>query len=306
VRPISRGERDWLCHELAPGGRVVRVRALRGGVSCSVHALLLESAADTRQNVVVRRYGEDWNNDPDVCEREFKLLQALARLDYPAPRPLLLDRDGAIFATPTLVMTRLSGRADLQPRNIDGFLEQLAQALANLHRLPTSGSDFLPRHTDRVESAIERRAQREDPLESTVWQRVHALWPTVARDTRVIHGDFWPGNTVWYRTRLSGVVDWEMAALGTPARDVATCRCDLANLFDPDTADAFARRYERAAGASVSDLAFWDLLVSTGALRYIDDWSVGYRALGRDDLTAPEARRRVERFARAALAETEH
>jgi aminoglycoside phosphotransferase (APT) family kinase protein len=211
VKPISQAALKWLCRELAPGGRVVRVRPMRGGVSRSVHAVWLETAGGARRGVVVRRYGEDWNDDQGVCGREFKLLEA------------------------------------------------------------------------------------------RVWDVVHAMWPAIAYEQRVVHGDFWPGNTVWHSDRLSGVIDWETAALGSASRDVATCRLDLANLFDLETADAFTCCYETAMGARVANLPFWDLLVATGALRYIENWARGYRDLGRTDLSGELARARVEQFARAAL-----
>ena len=119
---------------------------------------------------------------------------------------------------------------------------------------------------------------------------------------RLLHGDFWPGNTVWYRERLSGVIDWEMAHRGDPARDVATCRGDLAILFGRAAADDFTRRYEAARGAPVHGLAFWNLYTVRGAMRYMDEWAVGYRALDRPDLDGPAARgstRRVRPLATA-------
>ncbi|MDQ3811321.1 MAG: phosphotransferase, partial [Chloroflexota bacterium] len=118
---------------------------------------------------------------------------------------------------------------------------------------------------------------------------------------KLLHGDFWPGNTIWFRQRLTGVIDWELARLGDAARDVATCRCDLAVLFDLATADLFARLYEAATGAAVPNLPFWDVYSSTSALWYMSDWVRAYQMLGRRDLTADQARGRVAVFAEAAL-----
>jgi hypothetical protein len=95
-----------------------------------------------------------------------------------------------------------------------------------------------------------------------------------------------------------------MAALGFPAKDVATCRCDLTNLFDLATAEAFTRLYEEHMGERIDDLPFWDLQVVTGALQYIHHWAEGYRALGRADLSGARAKQTVDLFARAALAKT--
>jgi aminoglycoside phosphotransferase (APT) family kinase protein len=173
-----------------------------------------------------------------------------------------------------------------------------------MHHLPTEQFDFLPRQQAHVDRGIQRGRLGDDALEAEVRRTVSRVWPSIGDEARLVHGDYWPGNTVFLRGRLSGVIDWEMAALGYPAKDVATCRCDLTNLFDLATADAFTRMYEEAAGRSVANLPFWDLQVATGALQYIDHWAEGYRALGRSDLSGDRAKQSVQLFARVALAKT--
>ena len=55
------------------------------------------------------------------------------------------------------------------------------------------------------------------------------LWPAVARDGPVlVHGDFWAGNTLWQRHRLTGIVDWEMVARASRGYDVGYTHMDLA------------------------------------------------------------------------------
>ena len=49
--------------------------------------------------------------------------------------------------------------------------------------------------------------------------------------------------------RLTGVVDWPHAAVGSRGSDVGHCRLNLAVLFDAETADDYLARYERAADA---------------------------------------------------------
>jgi aminoglycoside phosphotransferase (APT) family kinase protein len=305
MRPPAPSALDALRDALVPGGDVVRVRPLRGGISCSVHVVRLADACGVRRNVVVRRYGDDWQaEDPAVCTREFKLLAVLSLRGLPVPRPLLLDQEGSTFGAPTIVMTRVGGRALLSPRDVDSYLQQLAEVLVALHRVPIAELDFLPRQRPRVEAILARGPASTDRLEAQVWAAVRSLWPSVAAAdcATVIHGDYWPGNTIWQNGRLRGVVDWEMAQLGDAARDVATCRCDLTVLFDIETADEFVRRYERIRGTAVADLPFWSLFVATGALRYMHEWVAGYHALGRPDLDGPAARARVADYARVLLA----
>jgi len=181
------------------------------------------------------------------------------------------------------------------------FARQLADALAELHQLPIGELGFLPRRPPR----LERGPASDDPLEAEVWSALRALWPAVEvaqPEPVLIHGDYWPGNTIWQRGRLSGVVDWEMAQVGNPARDVATCRCDLSVLFDVSAADVFTRRYECQRGHPVVDQRFWDLYVVSIAMRWMHEWVVGYQALGRADLDGPTAQARLARYARTRLA----
>jgi aminoglycoside phosphotransferase (APT) family kinase protein len=275
---------------------------MHGGVSCSVHEVQLQRADGSRLRVVVRRYGQDWQHDTAASGREFRVLQVLSRAGMAVPNVLLHEEAGEVFGAPTLVISRLPGKPSLLPRNLHDYLRQLAAALAQVHAVPTDGLEFLPTLHDRTERHFASFPDLPEPLLREVREVAAALWPSIAVGSRLIHGDYWPGNTVWFRERMMGIIDWEMAGLGSPGKDVATCRCDITNLFDLRAADEFTRLYEEAAGEPVADLTFWDLQVATGAIRYIDHWSEGYRALGRTELSAPEAAARVASFARAALA----
>ena len=289
---------------VAPDGQVTRVRPLRGGISSSVHLVQLKDATGERQAVVVRRYGEYWlRTDPAVCGREFKLLGILARSDFPAPRPLMVDEQGGQFGAPTVVMSRLPGRPLLSPRDLSGYLQQMAHTLAELHRLPTHELGFLPDQRDMVGRVLSKHPETDDELQLEVHAAATAEWAREkTSETRrvLVHGDYWPGNLLWVRGRLVGVVDWEQPRLGDPAKDVATARGDLWVLFGQAAADEFVKEYERAAGVSV-DLRFWNLLISSWAVPEMREWAVAYRILGRPDLTAEVAVERIRAFARAAL-----
>jgi aminoglycoside phosphotransferase (APT) family kinase protein len=281
------------------------VRPLRGGISSSVHLVQLEDAAGKRRAVVVRRYGQYWQRtDPAVGGREFKLLRILAQSAFPSPGALMVDDAGGPFGAPTVVMTRLPGQPLLAPRDLTSYLRQMARTLAELHHLPTDELGFLPDQRDMVTRVLSQRPETDDALQLEVWETAVAEWSRISqiREQRVlVHGDYWPGNLVWVRGRLTGVVDWEQPRLGDLVKDVATCRGDLWVLFGQPAADEFLREYERAAGINVHNLRFWELLVSIEAVREMPEWAVGYRMLGRPDLTTETAVPRIRAFARAAL-----
>lgn len=56
-----------------------------------------------------------------------------------------------------------------------------------------------------------------------------------------------PGNVLWRRGRLTGVVDWQSACIGPPSIDIAHCRANLLG-YAPDLADIFTRNAADATG----------------------------------------------------------
>lgn len=281
------------------------MRPLRGGISASVHVVLLQDAAGERRAVVVRRYGEYLEGmGPAASGREYKTLEVLAQHAFPAPRPLMLDAAGGPFDGPTVIMTRLPGRPLLAPRDLSGYLRQMAATLAQLHRLPTHDLAFLPDQRDMVNRVLGEPLQTDDELHLAVFTAARAEWSRISQhETKatLVHGDYWPGNMVWVRGRLVGIVDWEQPRLGDPVRDVATCRGDLSVLFGQSAADEFANAYESAAGVTIDGLRFWDLLISSWAVPEMKQWAVAYRILGRPDLTTEVAVGGIRAFAQAAL-----
>jgi aminoglycoside phosphotransferase (APT) family kinase protein len=313
LRAPPREVLDRLCAAVLPGGRVARVRRLRGGLDAGTHALDLAGSGGERLSLVLRRPHEWGDGDRgEELRRQWRLLGALARLGLPAPRPVLLDETGALFGTPAIVTSRLPGRAVLAPRRLEPWLSGLAEALGAIHRATAGGAalSFLPNADGHLDRELGRSLPRRTRAAATPAGRalLAALERGRAGLTRtvpaLIHGDYWAGNTVWLRGRLTGVVDWGEAQLGAPAADVGYCRMDLAMLVGPRAPDLFLRAYERAMDRAVADLWFWDLL---GALRALPDpavWLPGYHDLGRADMTAERMRARLHGFIARALART--
>ena len=68
-----------------------------------------------------------------------------------------------------------------------------------------------------------------------------------ANDHVFIHRDFYPGNVLWNRRHVSGVVDWEAASIGPRSVDVAHCRINL--LYDDlSRAELFRHEWEQVSG----------------------------------------------------------
>src|SRR3712207_6292055 len=132
---------------LAPGSRPANVRRLGGGVMMAMHTLDLV-APSGRRRLVVRRCPP---GAPPVfvefLRQGWRVLGLLERAGLPAPRPVYADFAGEIFdGLPTVVLTRVPGRGDLNPRDRDVWCRRLGAALAALHTTPRERlpGDVLP------------------------------------------------------------------------------------------------------------------------------------------------------------------
>jgi len=66
----------------------------------------------------------------------------------------MVDDAGGPFGAPTVIMTRLPGRPLLAPRDLRGYLRQIAQTLAQLHRLPIDELSFLRDQRDMISRVL--------------------------------------------------------------------------------------------------------------------------------------------------------
>lgn len=310
-RAPSRPQLAAIAAAVQPGSVVGAVKRLRGGVASGMHAVQLRGPGDAVRWVVVRRYGR-WRveQEPVVAQREWATLTALAAVAAPTPLPLWLDAEGAICGCPTIVTSRLPGRGLLAPRDPLACARGLAHGLAAIHAAPLDPAalDLLEDQRRELAHLLDRDAPppglAEKPGGPEAWAMMRRWWPhmTPTSPPRLVHGDYWPGNTLWHRGRLSGIVDWEQTRRGDPAQDVACCRLDLALLLGPAAADCLLKTYEAVTGQPVPRIYFWDLYMSTWATMSLDEWLKGYHDLGRTDLTLAEARARLARFTDDALA----
>lgn len=117
----------------------------------------------------------------------------------------------------------------------------------------------------------------------------------------MIYEDFWPGNTVWYRGKLAGVIDWRNAKVGDARLDLAQCRLDV--LLVCGLADALTDAYALAAGAPVRDLWFFDLLLGLRALLEYRFWLMGYHDASLTLVTEELAVERIHALLSGALRE---
>jgi aminoglycoside phosphotransferase (APT) family kinase protein len=244
------------------GGTVTSTRALRGGISSAVHLLGVRLDGGETAQVVLRRYvrPEITSEVPDIAGREARILRFVAGAPLPTPDLLGVDPVGSEAGVPAVLMSYLAGRVDWFPSDLDRWLERLAELLAVIHAtvLPPGGaSSALPNFSPYEQSVYEPPDWARWP---DVWERAfevfHGPEPQLSRT--FIQRDFHPGNVLWRRGSVSGVVDWQAACEGPPTADVGHCRTNLYR-YGLEAADRFTDLWERLTGRSYDP---WSEIVS--------------------------------------------
>jgi aminoglycoside phosphotransferase (APT) family kinase protein len=288
---------EWVAGRFGPDARVVGVRRLRNAWAAAVHAVDIEAPDGERHEVVLRRWVRaDQPPDPGVVENEAAALSVVASAAaLTTPVLVAFDVTAAFTDVPALVMTRLHGHDVLAPPDLDAFLDGLVASLRAIHSVaipPASGiGEYRPWGLELLADAP-GWSRRPD-----VWRRAIAIArrPVPAAPTVLCHRDFHPGNVLWHRGRVSGVVDWTHTCLGPAAADVAHCRTNLALLFGLEVADEFARRY-----GPVADRAWFDIVDTVGAG---DPEVWRWHDAGRADITVDTVVRTRDDLLAAAVAQ---
>jgi aminoglycoside phosphotransferase (APT) family kinase protein len=250
----SKASRAWVAAEFGPGGTVVAVTRLRGGVSSAMHLFTVDDARGERHRAVLRRWMDSEHVDgAERVEREAHVLEQLRGTGIPTPRVLAIDPAGSSCGEAALLMSYLPGRVELHPADPEHWLEQLATMLVRIHNVDV--------RAPAAESWLDR-----DSLVVPSWTKRPELWRDAIAlvdeepprdDQTLIHHDYQHFNLLWRRGRISGVVDWVFGSTGSPTMDVGHCRLNLAVLYSPAYARRFLDLYERESGRAINP--WWDV-----------------------------------------------
>ena len=268
-----------------PQLRLVRSAALGGGVSSQVTAIETELPGGRAGKLVLRQYGAaNLRSDPHVATHEYELLSLLHATGLPVPRPCHADESCTIVPVPCLVTEFIDGEAVTGPTRLkqplDDFTGQLAGALAQLHRAAFTLADA-PYLADAQRIATRKVGARpafpdESLNEPAVRTALARAWPPRRVNRPVLlHGDYWPGNTLWQHGKLTGVIDWEDAMLGDPLADVGCARMETCMAFGASAAGEFTRHYRALMpDLDLAALPHWDLYAALRHAGRMGEWGL--------------------------------
>jgi aminoglycoside phosphotransferase (APT) family kinase protein len=209
VREFKGGQSNPTYHLSTPGARYVLRRKPPGKLLRSAHAV----------------------------DREFRVISALNRVDFPVPRAHLLCEDESVIGTAFYVMECVEGRVlwdqlmrDLSADERRSIFESKIQILAWLHTTDYEAlglSDFgrpgnyFARQISRWTKQYVASETEEIPEMNRLIEWLPANLPEDETCT-IIHGDYKLDNMVVHPTepRVIAILDWELSTLGNPLGDL--------------------------------------------------------------------------------------
>lgn len=170
--------------------------------------------------------------------REYSVLEAVKRGEFPAPHPLVACDDPHVIGVPFFVMDHIEGlilrdRAEaelLDPRQRRAAAEAAISTLARLHALDyevcglrrsPSSEPFLRRQISRWSEQWNRwRIEGVGEMDELA-QALVASAPD-DEDLSVVHGDYRLDNVILNPRdgSVAAVLDWELATVGDPLADL--------------------------------------------------------------------------------------
>ncbi|MBW5469572.1 phosphotransferase [Brevibacillus formosus] len=273
-----------LVHNMNPSAKLLRAWELKGGISAQVTALEMETPDGTKKKVVVRQHGQaDLKRNPQIASDEFKLLQILKAAGLPTPTPYHLEASSDMFTTPCLVIEFIDGQTVTAPADLSSFLQQAAFVLTRIHSVDVSRlvDTYLPKQEEAITEKLHKRpAILDNSLdEGLIREVLESVWPLPqANAASLLHGDFWPGNTMWKEEKLAAVIDWEDAAIGDPLSDLGNVRLEILWAFGVEAMNDFTLHYQSASKTlDYSQLPYWDLCAALRPASNLSDWGLEKR-----------------------------
>jgi aminoglycoside phosphotransferase (APT) family kinase protein len=256
---------EWAAAAFGPNARVLHARSRPGGTSSAIHVVTVDDGHGERHHAVLRRYVR-----PDVMHEasaevaiEAAALRLLAASSLPTPRLIAADHSGEAAGVPAVLMSLLPGRIEWapSPARLEPFLERLAGPLLAIGEVTVPTNAPIPAYRP-YELGRTLGPPPWSRLPRRVWDTAVALYQGAPPlpDRRFIHRDYHPGNVLWRRGAVSGVVDWQHASLGALEADVGHCRANLHGHFSAAVADRFLRIWQAISGRTDYH-PYWDVAV---------------------------------------------
>ena len=254
---------------LLPHVKYKSSRILEGGVSSEVYLIAVESKKGEEKIVLRTEGGPPAENS---IKTEYLLLEKLHQTKVPCAKPIHLDHSKEILDKDFMLMTYLEGTIEIPKIKNFGFLNKMVGILKKIHNVDTKILPTLPCRFDPTYDLFEflpnARINKELKAILKGYDTSYSGKPVL------LHGDFWPGNILWTKDEISGVLDWEYAAIGDPVSDLAVASLELKYDYGKRGVDRFLDLYSKNFSIDQSRFSLWLIYVSASTLFFIDEWNL--------------------------------
>ena len=276
---------DCLASKLDGFAGPLRVRQFVGGQSNPTYQL----SDGSRRWVLRRKPPGRLVASAHAVDREFRVLEALGRTDFPAPRVRFHCPDEEVIGSEFYVMDEVEGRILVDP-TLPGWspgerrrlYDSQIEILARLHSIDyeaiglgdygRSGSYFA-----RQVHVWSKQYRKAGGDRCVAMERLMEWLPEhlpAEETTSLIHGDYGLNNMVLHPTepRVVAILDWELSTLGDPLADLTyplsqrltpkghfanRSEAELTELGIPTRSQVVEAYRERTGRASIGDLEFY-------------------------------------------------
>lgn len=225
--------RDYLAGRIDGMRTDLQVRQFRGGQSNPTFALL----SSGRAWVLRKKPPGMLLPSAHMVEREYRIMNALAKTNVPVARVHLLCEDASVIGTPFFVMDLVEGRVfrnellpGMEPTERHAIYLAMADTLAKLHSVDVRAvgledfgktGNYMARQLSRWQKQYGASKTEEIPAMEGLSEWLAAHMPE-DDSTTIAHGDYRLENLIFHPTepRILAVLDWELATLGHPLADL--------------------------------------------------------------------------------------
>jgi aminoglycoside phosphotransferase (APT) family kinase protein len=282
--------------------QVQNIKKLSGGMANNVYSFILKfTSMDLEQciNLVIKGYNENaslWfknyhsNEEIRPYVKEYEVLQALNRVNFPVPKVYLCENDSFFLGYPFLIMEQES---IMLQKGFD--LDYFATILADLHnlnarnlrigslRFPTNSGEFAIERLICLQQFLKETKHspifRNDFNNAISWLKSKAEYNNCPSYC-LIHGEYHPGHTISVDGFRLKVIDWESVTIGDPAFDVGYAYHTVTLTHssnslktDKSAAETFLSEYSNRFKGNVSDrLEFYKMVSLLGVAVVVSSW----------------------------------
>jgi aminoglycoside phosphotransferase (APT) family kinase protein len=171
-----------------------------------------------------------------AIDREFRVMNALNKAGFPAPRQLTLCTDESVIGRAFYLMEFVSGRV-LWDQSLPGMTnaeraahyDEMNRVIAQLHTMDYAAigladygkpGNYFARQIDRWTRQYKAsETEKIEAMDNLIEWLPKNIPP--GEETSIVHGDYRLDNMIFHPTepRILAVLDWELSTLGHPLAD---------------------------------------------------------------------------------------